>query len=120
MKPRILPLLASIPLVGYFIILCFAFVAMTQIGHWPYYSHPDPKELGMPIWLGASAVGFLASALGAILIPAILGIASLVQWKQNKEKKEFTLVLAFSIYVVGMALWIGDFSMGAFSSWILD
>ncbi len=87
MKTRILPLLATVPLTGYLIVLCFAFAAMLQIGHWPYYAHPDPKELNMPIWLDVSAVGFLASALGAISIPAILGVASFVEWKEDKEKK---------------------------------
>jgi hypothetical protein len=28
--------------------LAYAFVAKLQLGHWPYYGHPDPKQMGWP------------------------------------------------------------------------
>lgn len=54
------------------LILAFAGMAWWQVGHWPYYSHPDPKdvvvsgaEVGFVMWI-LIAVSLLASLVGAI------------------------------------------------------
>lgn len=107
-------------MIGYLIVLCFAFVAMLKIGHWPYYAHPDPKELGMPIWLAVSSYGFIASALGAFLIPSILALVHLLSRDKDAPKTKGAVILALVIYIIGVGLWVIDFSMGNFSNWVLD
>ena len=120
MKSNVLTLFASLPLVGYLIILTFALVTKLHIGHWPYYSNPDPKELEMPFWLTLSSIGFFASIVGAIAVPVIFAVATLSGWRRTNRAHRGPLVAALSLYALGMALWIGDLAIGAFSHWILD
>jgi hypothetical protein len=74
-RRRWLLALTSIPLVPILIVLLYGIAARVQLGYWPSYGLPDPKELYWP-----SAVQVVAVALvftGQWLTPVVF-VASLI------------------------------------------
>lgn len=59
--------LSFIPLGGYALLICFAALAYVQVGHWPVYGRPDPKDVG-PLFFGE--LFRLSIALAAMLFSA--------------------------------------------------
>ena len=117
-----------LPAICYAVLLVFACLAALQIGHWPYYAHPDPKEL-----LSLRAVYLIASyatllgVVSVVVLPACYAIfRTLAQWRKWRkwrfEKKPKGIIL----YSVGATLWILDFvlmfthSRWSLMSWIFD
>jgi drug/metabolite transporter (DMT)-like permease len=117
--------LSILPLAGFLLLVGFAGYAASIIGHWPYYAHPDPKELGLPRMVTVVGLASLLGLLSIILLPCGYILARMVaRWRQRP------LVLSpgtLPLYFAGAALWLIDFTLmhtgGPWPSllnWILD
>lgn len=112
-----------VPLLGFAALFGYACYAATVVGHWPYYSFPDPSDLpaehlGAPLVL----VSLLSFAL-VLLIPVAYLIyrilARVRKWELREQKG------AYVWYAVGAAPWLLDLAIAGASrysliSWILD
>src|SRR5688572_6312001 len=58
-----------LPLACYGALIAYACYAWFQIGHWPYYAHPDPKELPHRELLSIMTAVFLVGVGSVILVP---------------------------------------------------
>ena len=93
---------------------------MFEVGHWPYYNHPDPKNLEMPLYYGTAAIAFLVTVLFFVLIPITLVITGLVKWKMWAPKKKRILVTSLVLYSFGLGVWVIDGRVSGLATWILD
>jgi hypothetical protein len=103
----------------------YACYGAAVVGHWPYYAHPDPKELPHRTLLHVAAIVMLIGALSVLLVPVGHVVWRLVQRLRHSEVREHRRWLL--LYVVGMVIWILDcvsmFSRGPWHSiisWIVD
>ena len=112
-----------LPLVCYAALLAYAIYAATVVGHWPFYAHPDPKDLPagqLTALLGGLTLLGLASC---VLIPVVYFIRRAAT---SSKKQQFqAAVSSITLFAVGAAIWAIDFTLihvGKHSliSWILD
>ena len=112
-----------LPIVCYAALLAYAIYAALVVGHWPYYSHPDPKELPAGALTAAVLVITLFGLLSVVLIPVVYaGYRAIALWKRWQFR---TAVSSIVIFTIGAAVWAIDFTLihvGKHSliSWILD
>ena len=98
--------LSILPLACYAVIVGYGCYAWLQIGHWPYYAHPDPKELPHRVLLHITSAVFLIGALSVMLIPAgYLLWRAVASWKKRPVPPHRTPVV---LYLTGVALWVLD------------
>ncbi len=100
--------LGLLPLVSYGVLIVYACYAWFQVGHWPYYSHPDPGELPHRVLNYFTGVIFLVGALSILLVPVSLLIGRLIAG--NREDSSSLLHRATVLYLAGAALWLLDYS----------
>lgn len=100
--------LSLLPLLGYGAVIVHACYAWTQVGHWPYYAHPDPKELAHRLPGYIAAVIFVAGALATLLLPFGLLVGRLIAAFRGNASS--SLHRATALYLAGAALWLLDFS----------
>jgi hypothetical protein len=101
---------------------CYGFIV---VGHWPYYAHPDPKELPARVLLQVTAIIMLVGALSLVAIPVgYAGWRTVMHLRRRPIPKHGTAIL---FYVAGAALWLVDFAAlhgrvpwHSIISWILD
>ncbi len=103
-------LICWMPLVAFFVVMLFASVAWRTVGHWPYYSHPDPKDLGLPflhtLALFAIPIGLLSAFIGTI------GLIGAHEWWRQWH---------IGIFIVGVLLWASNMGQaGHLLNWLLD
>jgi hypothetical protein len=72
---RWLLVLTSVPLVPIVIVLLYGIAARVQLGCWPRYGLPDPKDLNWPLAVQAVAVVLV---IGGTLWALIAFVASLI------------------------------------------
>ena len=61
-----------LPLAAFLALMLFAVLAWREVGHWPFYASPDPKDQHLP---ALHAVALLAIPLGTI--SALVGVIAL-------------------------------------------
>ena len=95
------------------------------VGHWPYYAHPDPKELPLRALLNAVAIVMLAGALSLVLLPIVYGLWRLVVKLKHRAVPNHRTWLI--LYTTGAMIWIVDFTAlhgrmpwHSILSWLLD
>lgn len=107
--------LAAFPLV--LLAAFFAYVARARLhlGHWPYYNHPDPKQLGW--WFPHSLlqlgfVGFPVVALASMVLAAV----------GRARSREFPIWTIIATVVMASAALIafGRIDPGGFIEWFWD
>ena len=99
-----------IPLLTFVSVIGFAIIAAIRVGHWPYYSNPDPKDLRLPLLHGAALLSYPVALL---TIPICLGVVFL-GWGALKRRD----VLVFT---VGAAGWAFMFPIiGRLFEWLVD
>jgi hypothetical protein len=117
-----LAVLGSLPLVAFFTTLAFAAYAWSVTGHWPYYAHPDPKELPL------TSVGHLWSA-SVVLAAVSLGVypaAAILSFAMGRLSKVDWLRLNtwhVTAFVTGVVLWAGETIVRGprcLLSWLVD
>jgi hypothetical protein len=113
--PMIALVLAVFPVLLILSLLGYACQARLHLGHWPYYEHPDPKDLGW--WFQHSVlqlgfIGFPLAALGAVCL-AIIG---------RSQSREFPLwtVIGTAAISTGLLVAYGRLDPGGFVSWFWD
>jgi hypothetical protein len=67
--------LTSIPLVPIVMVLLYGIAARIQLGFWPAYGLPDPKELNWPFAVQVAAVVLV---IGGQLLTPVVFVASLI------------------------------------------
>jgi len=112
-----------VPLFSFFVLLAYAGYAATVVGHWPYYSSPDPSDLpatrlAAPL-LWVSLLGFALVVLIPVAYVAYRILARLRKWRLHDQKS------AYVWYAIGAAPWVLDLviaygSRYSLLSWILD
>src|SRR4051812_28384696 len=82
------------PVVAHLGLIAFASYSFLQHGHWPWYSFPDPKELGTPLFYGVAVISVLAGALSPPL-GVIIWIAH--AWGSRSRSQWVTLLHAAAV-----------------------
>lgn len=104
-----------LPICWLLLFLTFLVRAYFQIGHWPSYDNPDPKDLGFDLHYGLVFFGFVL----AILSPFIWIPLSFILFFIKGNRKILINVIA---YVAGYILMIGllRFQNDRFFEWLSD
>jgi hypothetical protein len=110
LENRLLGLACWIPLIVFLMLFGYAAIAWAQVGHWPRYSQPDPKQLGLPILhLGA----LLAYPLALVSVPACL-LLVVVLWEDLRRRD-------IVVFTIGAAAWAFFLPLtGPLLGWLLD
>jgi len=117
--------ISLLPLVCYAAVLCYACYAASLLGHWPYYAHPDPKELPGPSFVTIAGLVVLLGLLSVIVLPFGYGIyRAIAAWKKHPVTSQTKPVL---LYCAGAALWVLDVApefmrlpWSSLASWVMD
>jgi hypothetical protein len=114
-----------LPLASYGVVIAYACYAWFHLGHWPYYAHPDPKELPHRALLNIASVAFLAGLFSLLVIPLGYGVwRGVLTWRKQAATPHHG---PLAWYSAGLALWVLDlvaeFSRVPWTSnigWLLD
>ena len=117
--------LTILPLLGYAVLLGYAGYATVVIGHWPYYAHPDPKDLPGPTLLRIVSGAMAVSLAMVVALPIGYAIRRAVAaWKKQSLAPHPAPLL---IYGAGALVWILDLAAeftplpwSSLTSWMLD
>src|SRR5687767_13461639 len=97
-----------LPLVCYVLLFAYAGYGAFVIGHWPYYAHPDPRELPLRVLLHTAVIIMLAGALSLIVLPMGYAMWRLVmKLKHRAVPQHRTWVM---LYLIGSIIWVADFA----------
>jgi hypothetical protein len=102
----ILRKLSLLPLVCFGVLIAYAGYAWFQVGHWPYYAHPDPKELPHRVLLYITGIFFLVGIFSILLVPVGLLVGRVISARRNYASSP--LQRATVLYLAGAALWLLD------------
>ena len=108
-------LVAAFPVLMILALYGYAFQAWGQLGHWPSYNNPDPKQLGW--WLQHSAlqlgfVGFPAASFLAVCI-AIVG-------RIRSREFPFWTVIVTAFVSIALLVAYGRIDPGGLVVWFWD
>ena len=99
---------ALLPLVCFALLLAYAGYAMFVTGHWPYYNHPDPKQLPNSALFKMVGVAFLGGARSRVVRPCGYAVWRFaVERKHQAVPKHGAWVM---LYLAGASVWIVDFA----------
>lgn len=94
---------------------CYAATATAVVGHWPSYGHPDPKQLGMPLFHGGVMLAFYVSLLAALALVVSEPIFALaLGWRSSLFRIAIGVLgvaVAFSCFYpdpAGVGEWYAD------------
>ena len=117
--------ISLLPLASYAALLAYACYGAVVVGHWPYYAHPDPKELPVQVLLHIATIIMLMGVLSVLLLPIVYAAWRLVMRLQHRPVLQDSVWVW--VYVAGAIAWIIDFSAlhgkmpwHSVISWILD
>ena len=114
-----------LPAICYAVLFVFACCAAVQIGHWPYYAHPDPKDLpSLRTVYRAASYATLMGLVSVILLPVghvmFRAFAAWRKWRIDQKTR------GVALYCAGATLWIIDvvfgltYSRWSLISWVFD
>ncbi|MES2693937.1 MAG: hypothetical protein V4773_10725 [Verrucomicrobiota bacterium] len=103
-----------LPLTAYGVLLAFAMISWSSTGNFPYYSHPDPKDLNLHV---GYALASLSTLVGLLSLPVGAG-ALAVSISQRTHTRSAASDATF--YALGLALWASDLLHTGLASWIFD
>jgi hypothetical protein len=117
--------LSLLPLFCFGIMLAYACYGAVVVGHWPYYAHPDPKELPARMLLQVVAMVMLIGAASVVCLPVGYAIwRGVLGVRKTPAPRHRVWVLW---YLVGAIIWLLDFGAlhdrlpwHSVISWILD
>jgi hypothetical protein len=104
----ILRILSLLPLICYGVLIAYARYAWFQVGHWPYYAHPDPTELPHRVLLYITGVIVLVGMFSILLVPFGLLVGRVIAARRKDASSP--LHRAAVLYLAGAALWLLDFA----------
>lgn len=93
----------------------FVLRARLVLGRWPYYGHPDPKDLGFDLHHALLWFGLISTYFS----PAVLPPALVLHWSLARPRERAAGCIAF---VLGYAIWFsGAFDpSGRLLEWFAD
>src|SRR5687767_6520011 len=117
---------ACLPLLSFGVLMFFGFLAYLQVGHWPQYSRPDPKELalgGVPLG-GVMFLGIILAILGTIISAGATAFHTLLVLLSDlvdarRELDNYLRILGrLGFSLLGFALFWTQ--LGSMMSWLMD
>jgi hypothetical protein len=121
---RVTSLLESfcrMPLCGYLVLVVFAAVVAQKVGHWPWYSNPDPKDLHWPSVTAPVSLVTIVSLLSIPVATTALIVATVWRYCQHRLREHRKLRLRQGAWLgLGVAAWIYDLKRGGLLNWIMD
>ena len=110
METRFLAIAFWIPLVAFSALGGFATIARIRVGHWPYYSNPDPKDLNLPFFHVAALVSYPVA-----LVSVPLGLLLVVLAWDTLRRRDV------AVFALGSALWAFFLpTTGRLFEWLID
>jgi hypothetical protein len=117
--------LSLLPLICFGIMMAYACYGAAVVGHWPYYAHPDPKELPARVPLTVGAFVMLIGAASLVCLPLGYGIWRIFLCLGKAPAAPHRAWVLW--YLAGVSIWLLDFAAGHYwlpwhstISWILD
>lgn len=95
-----------LPLACYGVLIAYACYAWFQVGHWPYYAHPDPKELPHKLLLGITGRVAAVGLISILLVPLGFLVRRLVGFIRKKPMPWPRQAKLF--FLVGAVVWVLD------------
>ncbi len=107
---RLFGVASWISLLSVVVLIAFATMAATRVGHWPYYSNPDPKDLRLPILHVAALLSF---PLALVSVPVGFFVA-ILSWSSLPRRH-------IVVFAIGAAAWAFIFPItGKLFEWLVD
>jgi hypothetical protein len=93
----------------------YGYCASTYLGHWPFYDHPDPKDMHMKL-LHSIVWASMLTSLGALLLWPITAYSF---WKRMSVRRFIANTLIFAVAVA--AFWAQiRIDPGGLFEWYID
>jgi hypothetical protein len=110
LEARFYSITCWLPAIAFVILIGFATIASIRVGHWPYYSNPDPKELHLPL-LHAAALFSYPLALISLPIGLLIALLSFDSLRRRD----------IIVFTTGAAAWAFIFPIvGRLFEWLVD
>ncbi len=104
-------------------LLGFGLLAYAQVGHWPLYSRPDPKDVslaGLQIGGGLTLLVFL-SALVSLIAMAAISFFTLCTVAERRSLVHPSSSRALYLFGIGgLGLYVFLLTLGAHMNWLMD
>jgi hypothetical protein len=114
-----------LPLTCYCVLIIYACYAWFQVGHWPHYAYPDPRELPHRVLLYITSLFFLVGTFSILLVPVGLLVGRVIASRRKDASSPLHRESVW--YLVGAALWLLDLSAeqtampwSSITSWLID
>jgi hypothetical protein len=115
----------TLPLACFVAMFAYACYGAAVVGHWPYYAHPDPKELPHRVLLHVTGAFMLVGAASLVLVPPGYGVwRAVTHLREGRTPKHRRWVW---IYCAGATPWFLDWvamvsraPWHSVISWLLD
>ncbi|MES2696297.1 MAG: hypothetical protein V4773_22690 [Verrucomicrobiota bacterium] len=117
---------ACLPLLSYGFLMAFVGLAYLEVGHWPRYSQPDPKNVGMFLSTAVPLGAALWSILFFVAVPlAFFGVlavgVSAVGDAVNARPRRWNVkrvVVQLAVSCAALALFMVQ--LGGLMGWLMD
>lgn len=105
------------PLLSPTLLYLFVLRARVELGRWPSFSNPDPKELGFDVH---HSTWHLALPLELAAAPVLLAVVLATWSRRPNRRREMLAAIAvyFALLLSSMVLFWAD--PGGFSEWMMD
>lgn len=117
--------LSLLPIVCFGVMLAYACYGATVVGHWPYYAHPDPKELPGRMLFQAVAIVMLIGVASVVCLPVGYTIWRCICVMRKAPPTRHRVWILW--YLAGVSIWLLDYAAEhrrlpwhSVISWILD
>ena len=98
------------PSVGFLALIVFATIASARVGHWPYYSNPDPKDLRLPL---LHALALFSYPVAFLSIPTCLAVV--IRASATLRRRDIP------VFAIGASLWAFILPVsGRLLAWLVD
>lgn len=119
-QARLLQVLAScaaLPFILLASIYTFAFRAALFLGHWPYYAHPDPKDLPVHFHPHTEFLEFVIPTVASVIVTCLF-VRTIMRFATWGRRLQFALLAAFLLWMLSYLLLVSD-DFGVLK-WIMD
>lgn len=113
--------LAAVLLLCVSAIMLLVALAYAEVGHWPVYSQPDPKDVGFALPSGVRIGAILRFLLPLIAVPLAFLAVVIVCWTAVEDllsTRSARSLLHAAICVGGFGLLLH--LLGSLSAWLMD
>jgi hypothetical protein len=113
MKPRFtfLGAVSLVPFAGFCLLTFFALLAYLQVGHWPLYARPDPKDVGpgsLGELMGVMVFSFVFTAPVAFVVICGFRGRREIGWRPWQWPVVLAGAVLFFIQFARLGTWLFD------------